>query len=336
MRQYGETKMEGTRQPKGRKPANSVISGPLPLLVTPWTEDARLDIEVLVGEAEYVMGFGVGGIIWPTAGEVLWNLSAIEYESGLRALAMAARATTVIATCPGLDSASAVERVKIVQRIVGETGASMAVLARPPNDAADQAAIAAHYEAVAKAARIPVVIQTFNDGNSPLPDVGLLARLSREHPDVYGCVKEDAPGLVANGRMAELRRNPEIRTVFSSHGAKAWMFQGTKLGTDGIITQRPHYASLLASIYRLMKKGRQSDDPEMADLFCKLLYLNNLGDTFVETDDAMRGPHLYILQKLGIFRNRLTRDGKGVLSDYTMSDPEKREIEQRMRYCGLI
>ncbi len=215
MRQYGETKMEGTRQSKGRKPANSVISGPLPLLVTPWTEDAKLDIEVLVREAEYVMGFGVGGIIWPTAGEVLWNLSAIEYESGLRALAMAARATTVIATCPGLDSTSAVERVKIVQRIVGETGASMAVLARPPNDAADQAAIAAHYEAVAKAARIPVVIQTFNDGNSPLPDVGLLARLSREHPDVYGCVKEDAPGLVANGRMAELRRNPEIRTVFS-------------------------------------------------------------------------------------------------------------------------
>lgn len=336
MRQYGETKMEGTRQPKGRKPANSVISGPLPLLVTPWTEDAKLDIEVLVREAEYVMGFGVGGIIWPTAGEVLWNLSAIEYESGLRALAMAARATTVIATCPGLDSASAVERVKIVQRIVGETGASMAVLARPPNDAADQAAIAAHYEAVAKAARIPVVIQTFNDGNSPQPDVTLLVRLAHDYPEVFGYVKEESPGGKVNARMAELLRHHEIKMVFSGFGGKAWMFQGTKIGTDGVISQRPAYASLFVRIYALMKEGRQSDDPELAGTYAKYLYMCNLGDTFGETDDMMRGPHLYVLQKLGIFRNRLTRDGKGVLSDYTMSDPEKREIEQRMRYCGLI
>ena len=62
----------------------------------------------------------------------------------------------------------------------------------------------------------------------------------------------------------------------------------------------------------------------------------NLGDTLAESDDAMRGPHLYVLEKLGIFRNRLTRDGNGVLTDYSMSDAEKSEVEQRMRYCGLI
>ena len=62
----------------------------------------------------------------------------------------------------------------------------------------------------------------------------------------------------------------------------------------------------------------------------------NLGDTLAESDDAMRGPNLYVLEKLGIFRNRLTRDGNGVLTDYSMSDAEKSEVEQRMRYYGLI
>ena len=62
----------------------------------------------------------------------------------------------------------------------------------------------------------------------------------------------------------------------------------------------------------------------------------NLGATFTETDDNFRGPHLYVLQKLGIFRNRLTRNGKGVVTNYAMSDLEKLEVEQRMRYCGLL
>ena len=322
--------------------ADFPIRGPYPLLITPWTEDARLDIDILVREAEYVAGCGVNGLIWPPASEVMGTLSAEEYEAGLRALAEWAhhRATdyapTIVATCPGRDSAEALERARTVQCIADETGACMGLLARMPDDAADQTAIEAHYRALAGVVRMPVVIQTFNDGKSPQPDVELLVRLARDYPAIYGYVKEESPGGKVNKRMAELLRHPEIKTVFSGFGGKAWMFQGTKVGSDGVISQRPHYAPLFGRIYALMKEGRQSDDPELADAFCKLLYLSNLGDTFGDTDDMMRGPHLYILQRLGIFRNRLTRDGDGNLSDYPMTDAEKREVEQRMRYCGLL
>lgn len=312
------------------------IAGPYPLLVTPWTEDAKLDTAVLVKEARYVASFDVGGIIWPTAGEVLWNLSTEEYEAGIRALAAVEGARKIVATCPGKTSAEALARAALVQRIADETGAPMALLARMPNDAADQAAIEAHYRALAGVARMPVIIQTFNDGKSPQPDVEVLVRLARDYPAIYGYVKEESPGGKVNARMAELLRHSEIKTVLSGFGAKAWMFQGTKIGTDGVISQRPHYAPLFGRIYALMKEGRQSDDPELADAFCKLLYLSNLGDTFGETDDMMRGPHLYILQRLGILRNRLTRDGDGNLSDYPMTELEMREVEQRMRYCGLL
>ena len=319
--------------------ADSAIRGPHPLLVTPWTEDGRLDAEVLVREAEYVANCGVTGLIWPTAGEVLWNLSAEEYEAGLRALAEwgAGRAgIRVVAVCPGRDSAEALARARVAQRLADETGARMGLLARMPDDAADQAAIEAHYRALAGVVRMPVIIQTFNDGKSPQPDVEVLVRLARDFPSVYGFVKEESPGLKVNARMAQLLAHPETKTVLSGFGGKAWMYQGTKIGTDGVISQRPAYASLFARIYALVKEGRQSDDPELAGTFAKYLYMCNLGDTFGETDDMMRGPHLYVLQKLGVFRNRLTRDGDGNLSDYPMTDAEKREVEQRMRYCGLL
>ena len=329
---------------------DSAMRGPHPLLVTPWTEDGRIDTEVLVHEAEYVAGCGVGGIIWPPASEVLGNLSAEEYESGLRALALGGsrfRATEcspyqrrvaprIIATCPGRDSTEALGRARAVQRIADETGASMGLLARMPDDAADQAAIEAHYRALAGIVRVPVIIQTFNDGKSPQPDIEVLVRLARDYPSIYGYVKEESPGGKVNARMAQLLAHPEIKTVLSGFGGKAWMFQGTKIGSDGVISQRPAYALLFARIYALIKEGRQSDDPELADAFAKYLYMCNMGDTFGDTDDIMRGPHLYVLQKLGIFRNRLTRDGNGVLMDYAMSDAEKSEVEQRMRYCGLI
>ena len=335
--------------------ADSPIRGPHPLLVTPWTEDARLDTEVLVREAEYVANCGVAGLIWPTAVEVLWTLTAEEYEAGLRALARwaedrspksevrtsegrgAGRKTVrVVAVCPGRDSAEALARARAVQRIADETGARMGLLARMPDDAADQAAIEAHYRALAGVVRMPVIIQTFNEGKSPQPDIEVLVRLASDFPSVYGFVKEESPGLKVNARMAQLLEHPEIKTVLSGFGGKAWMFQGTKIGTDGVISQRPAYAGLFARVYALMKEGRQSDDPELAEAYAKYLYMCNLGDTFAESDDAMRGPHLYVLQKLGIFRNRLTRDGNGAVTDYAMSDAEKLEVEQRMRYCGLM
>ena len=321
--------------------SDNPVCGPFPLLVTPWTEDAKLDVEVLAKEAEYVNGCGVGGIIWPTAGEVLGNLSAAEYEAGLRALAKRAVekdfAARITAVCPGKRSADAVERVRLVQKIADETGAKMAILARPPNDGTNQTIIAAHYRALAGATRLPVIIQTYNGSKTaPQPDVDLVVRLSAEHPDVYGYVKEESPGLKVNGRMAELLKHKEIKTVLSGWGGKGWMFQGTKIGTRGVISQRPAYAGLFTRIYNLINEGRASDDPELASTYAKYLYMCNLGDTFAETDDNFRGPHLYVLQKLGIFRNRLTRNGKGVVTDYPMSDLEKLEVEQRMRYCGLL
>lgn len=65
----------------------ATLGGPFPLLCTPWTEEAKLDIPVLVKEAEYLDNCGTGGLIWPTAPEVADLDAQGDYEAGLTALA---------------------------------------------------------------------------------------------------------------------------------------------------------------------------------------------------------------------------------------------------------
>jgi len=143
----------------------------------------------------------------------------------------------ITAICPGRTSADAISRVKKVDAIANRTGAKMAILARPPDDATNQLMIATHYRALAKATTLPVIIQTYN-GKSPQPDVNLIVALARDFPETYGWVKEESPGENVNARMAALLSHPEIKTVFSGWGAKGWVYQGAHIGTRGVISQR--------------------------------------------------------------------------------------------------
>lgn len=321
--------------------AATILEGPFPLLVTPWTEDAKLDIPVLIKEAEYVNAAGTGGLIWPCSAEINELEKTDEYSMGLMALAersvkkgaeFTARFTAV---CSGDVAADGVRRAALIESVAKKTGATMAILSRPPGDATNQVMMADYYRALAKVTTQPVIIQTYNE-KSPQPDVELLVSLAREFPNVYGYVKEESPGLQVNGRMEELRKHKEIKGVFSGWGGKGWVYQGSRIGTCGVISQRAEYAPIFVRIWTRLKAGADASDPELARAYSAYLYMVNLGDIFSEWgDDEMRGPHLYVLERLGIFRNRLSRkDGK--VKDWEMSDKEKAEVDARMKAIGFL
>ena len=321
--------------------AERPLRGPFPLLVTPWTADAKLDVPTLVKEAEFVNRCGAGGVIWPSAAEVLGNLSMDEYRRGLDALAArAARPdfkARLTAVCPGRSSAEALTRARLVNELQKKHNVEMALLARPPDNATNETAIVAHYRALGEVAECPVIIQTYN-GKSPQQSVASIVALAKEFPQVYGWVKEESPGGV-NGRMAELvAAKPAIKTVFSGWGAKGWLYQGRRIGTEGVVTQRAPYADLLVYIWKRIENG--DADHTLTDAYSKLLLMYNIGDTFGKGSDDMRGPHLYVLQRRGIFTNRLTRvkakgakdgkDKKWEMKDVPLSDLEKAEIDARL------
>ena len=315
--------------------AAAVLEGPFPLLCTPWTEQAELDVPVLLKESKYVNDAGVGGIVWPTAPEVNDLDESGEFEKGLTALANASvadgYAAWVVSICSATNTETAVSRVKRVDAIAKATGAKMAILARPPDNAKDDADMERHYRTLAKATTLPIIIQTYN-GKSPQPSVELLICLAKEFPENLGYVKEESPGLQVNGRMERLVADPAIKTVFSGWGGKGWVYQATRIGTRGVISQRPAYAPLFVKIWKRAKAGADASDPELADAYSKYLYMANLGDIFSTWgDDEMRGPHLYVLERLGIFRNRLTRTGKGKVENFEVSDKMKAEFDARIK-----
>lgn len=319
----------------------ATLRGPFPLLVTPWTEDAKLDVPTLVKEAEFVNRSGAGGVIWPTAGEVLGNLSMDEYRRGLDALAARAAKpdfkARLTAVCPGKAPADALTRARLVNELQKKHNVEMALLARPPDNATNEAAIVEYYRKLGEVAECPVIIQTFN-GKSPQQSVESIVKLAKEFPHVYGWVKEESPGGSVNDRMAKLvAAKPAIKTVFSGWGAKGWLYQGRRLGTEGIVTQRAGYADLLVYIWKRIEDG--DSDHTLVDAYSKLLLMYNLGDTFGRSSDDMRGPHLYVLQRRGIFKNRLTRvrapkgskDGKKwVMKDVPLTQLQQTEIDSRL------
>ena len=321
------------------------IRGPFPLMCTPWTVEGALDVPTLVKEAEFVDSCGAAGVIWPTASEVADLVREGEYEKGLDALAARAAKpdfkARLTAVCPGKTGKNALARVRTVNSIMAKHGVKMAILARPPDDAKTQEDIAAHYRALGAIAKCPVIIQTYN-GKSPQPDVDLLIALAKEFPEVFGYVKEESPGNKVNARIARLvAAKPVIHSVFSGWGAKGWLYQGPQLGTDGIISQRPAYADMLAYIWRQMENGDR--DGTLIDAYCKLLLMCNLGSTFGGHDDVMRGPHLYVLMKRGVFTNTYTRKRppkddksgkKWIVEECSFSPSEKTEIDRRLAFCA--
>lgn len=331
-----------------RRGRPTAIRGPFPLLCTPWTAEGTLDCAVLAKEAAFVGAGGAAGVVWPTAGEVADLVREGEYVKGLDALAARAAqpdfTACLTAICPGPTSASALARVREANAAFARHGVKKAaILARPPDDAKTQGDIEAHYRALARIAKGPVIIQTYN-GKSPQPDVTLLVQLAKDYPEVYGYVKEESPGSAVNARIAQLvAAKPVIRTVFSGWGAKGWLYQGRALGTEGMITQRPAYADLLARMWAEEQRG--DPDGALAGLYAKYLLMVNLGENFGGSDDQMRGPHLYVLQRRGVFTNTYTRrrppkgdtgGRKWIVDEVRLSPAEKAEIDRRLAFCGLL
>ena len=318
------------------KPA---IGGPFPLLCTPYTDNGQVDYEVLAEETKYVADQGVSGIIWPAAKDALKVLTMEEVRQGWLTMGaeLKGRGIYLCCCCPGVDTADSLRRIALAEEIA-ETYPTVPVtmLVRMCDSIKTEKGNETFYEKVAAAAKRPVIIQTFN-GKSPAPSAKLLIELAKRHPDRFGYVKDEGSAQKINDHMAELTADPAIRTVFSGWGGRDWLYQYRRIGTRGVISQRPHYASLMVRLWKALESG----DPAAEDLAAKWNYLRNLDDFLPSAD--MRGCNLYVLKRLGIFRNLVSRrpkdekEGKGWTLHVTELKPrEIEELEARIRFAGIV
>lgn len=314
----------------------ATLGGPFPILMTPYLASGEVDYETLSRETRFIADMGVNGIIWPAALDAIRHLDAEEERRGLEVIAQALDGGDVYFTpcCPGTNTSDTIRRVLQAEAISARHPAlPMAMLIRMADGSKSDADHESHYEAVAGIAKHPVIIQTFN-APSPAPSAKLLVDLARRHPDIYGWYKvEGSSKDIADLAEKLIAAKPYVKTVLNGWGGRDMLYHYRRVGTRGVITQRPSYADLLVKIWKALENG----SPEADELFMRMLLLRNLDDVLPE--DEMRGWHLYALMRRGVFKNMISRtvkkDGKWLLKTTTLTARQIAEIESRMRRCGI-
>ena len=322
-------------------PTEERMKGPFLIASTPYLADGSVDYDALVAEAKYIDASGCTGVIWPQSNDSIDLLTHEEKFEGIRRLAEAAKSFRSAVLTIGISGTNTAEMLELAagsERIAGESPAPIAFAARPPTDGTTDAEVREYYEALGRVVKRPVIIQTFVSDACPAPSVAFLRELSERFPKVYGYIKEESEGQRANERQAEERgMKPPVKTVFSAWGGWQWLYQFRQCGTEGLVSERPAYAPLIARIWSLMKNG--DSDGRLMESYAVYRYMI---DQRAIPGGSLRGYSLYYLKKLGLFKTTLSRTylkskvtesgtfGEGhewKLEDLSLADAQRAELD---------
>lgn len=305
--------------------ADPRIRGPFPILSTPFRENGEVDFDVLARQARFVEWGGCAGVIWPQSNDSIDLLTTVEKLEGMEALADATRGGKA-ALCLGVQGKDTKEMLVFARH--AEALAPAAIISRPPDSAKTAEDLRHYWRALAAVATRPVILQTTGSAGygGPVPAPQMMIELAREFSH-FGYVKEEAGDVL--GRMREsLAARPPVRRVFSARGGLHWL-EESRLGSEGVITERAAYADLLTLIWNLQQGG---DKPEvLQDAFGAFIRMVSV------KPGGLRDANLYVLQKRGVFKNLISRQyGPGwsrpaspVVTELALSPEKIEEIEMR-------
>lgn len=335
-------KVEGKGDPKMR--------GPFPILSTPYKTSGEVDFQTLANEAKFVSDCGCN-MIWPQSGDAIDLLSNEEKFKGMEAIAQALQnsKSTIAFGCNGKDIPDMVEHVKHVETLADKyKNTNIALISRPADNTKTQDDVKKYFLELQKHTNRPTIIQTVGGNTCEIKaiDVDLLIYLAKQNPKVFGYIKEETGDAIeCNVRMTkEIASKPIIHTVFSAWGGVQWLYQSRRIGSEGLISERAAYADLLAYIWKRMENG--DADGTLTDAFSKLLLAYNF--TYYSrggTLSHLRGANLYVLQKRGIFKNRISREyilqkgkevipQKPIICEFAMTQQQIDEIDTCLEYMA--
>lgn len=309
--------------------AEPKIQGPFLILSTPFTASGAVDFDVLAKQARFVDCCGCPGMIWPQSGDSIDLLTTDEKLQGMEVLAKATRGLRT-ALCLGVQGRDTAEMLVFAKH--AEKLAPAAIISRPPDSGTTQDDMRQYWRALASVTKRPVILQTTGGVayQGPAPSPQLLIELAKEFSH-FGYVKEEANPVIARTR-ALLAARPPIRRVFSARGGLGWLYE-SRLGTEGLITERAVYADVLTRIWELQQSG--SDPAALRDAYSKFLLMTNLSHT--HPGGSLRGPQLYLWKKRGVFQTMVSRHyGPGrtipaspIFSELELTKEDIAEIEYR-------
>jgi dihydrodipicolinate synthase/N-acetylneuraminate lyase len=194
-----------------------------PIGQTPFTEDDKLDLDLLQAEVKFCNRYKVHGFAWPQIASGWTTLSEQERLSGAEAILSAGKgggtALVIGVQTQGNDLAKAVAYAKHAAK----NGAD-GVISLPPEGADDKAMIE-YYKAIGAATELPLMVQSQGSMS-----VDLVVEMARQIPTMKAVKDEAGDPLVRVTQIIE--RTGGRLAVFSGNGVRT-MIDEMRLGFSG-------------------------------------------------------------------------------------------------------
>jgi len=290
-----------------------MFRGSIPALVTPF-RDERFDEAAFRDFVDWQVGQGSHGLVpVGTTGESA-TLSAQEHGRVVRACVEAAAGRVpVIAGCGSNNTAVAIELVKAA----ADAGADAALLVPPYYNRPNQEGIYAHFEAVAAATDLPIVL--YNVPARTVTDISVetMGRLAKL-PSIKAV--KDATGNVARVTAQRLACGKDF-VQLSGNDDMALGFMA--MGGSGCVSVTANVAPrLCAEMHKAWREGRIAEAQAIQD---RLVPLHD--SLFVETSPA---PVKYAASLLG------KGSDKCRLPLAPVSEPVRKRVRDAMVTAGLL
>jgi 4-hydroxy-tetrahydrodipicolinate synthase len=284
-------------------------SGVFHILATPFLDEGTLDLEGMPRLVDAVLGSGVNGItILGIAGEA-HRLTDEERRRVVDAVVKEVRGRVPVAV--GV-SASGTHLASGYAAMAREHGAD-AVMVAPPAGARNLDAVAEYYQAVAAAARVPVVLQDEPVTTQVIMPAPFIARLIAEVPSAQAVKVEEPPTPPKITRLRALA--PRHVPIFGGLGG-VYFFEELSRGADGAMTGFP-YPEALGAIHAHFAAGRRAQARALFYRWLPLIRYESQPGSVPGTSLAIRKE---ILRRRGWLRSARVRPPATALDPATLEE----------------
>jgi 4-hydroxy-tetrahydrodipicolinate synthase len=240
------------------------FSGVYSVLPTPFKAGGDVDLESLGRVVELVVGAGVDGVtVLGVTGEVS---RLAERERTLIVEAVVRKVAGRVAVIVGA-SADGLRAGIELSREAQARGASAVMISPPRMQKLNSEAVVTHYQSLAEAVDLPIVVQDYPPISGFAMEAPLLARIAREVPAARTIKLEDPPTPFKTSRI--LLAAGDVRVAVLGGLGGVFLLEELAAGAAGVMTGFA-YPEVLVQVVALYRGGRVD---EAADLFYRFVPL---------------------------------------------------------------
>lgn len=249
--------------------SKKAFRGIFAILQTPFNASEQIDEGDLEREVNFCVRGGAHGLVWPQLASEFYLLSEEERTRGAELILRTAAGRTSVVI--GVQ-APVKELAMKFARHAEEKGAD-AVIALPPFlGPVSLDTVADYYRALARAVKLPIVIQNTGGEWGPALATSFVIQLAKEIPQL-GYIKEEISPVAH--RLGEYVRSGVMTGMFSGNAGKDLLNELAR-GSSGTMPAC-EFVDVDVEIYNLASAGKTE---EARALFEKLLPMINLEETY--------------------------------------------------------